>query len=222
MFTIYIKPAKLLKKKGYPMDENLQLNLFQTIKTLAVNAGFKDNRSFNPQKNISQIARTIAQIMDIKNDEIQGIRLAATLLDVGMLNIPLDILHKPSKLTEQEYNIIKQHPVQGYQLLREIEFPWPVARMVLQHQERCDGTGYPAGFVKDDIMIEARIIGVADVINSMTSDRPWRKALSVDETMAELKENRGKKYDEDVVDAAIELYTKQAERLTEAYYGREY
>lgn len=204
------------------MDENLQLNLFQTIKTLAVNAGFKDNRSFNPQKNISQIARTIAQIMDIKNDEIQGIRLAATLLDVGMLNIPLDILHKPSKLTEQEYNIIKQHPVQGYQLLREIEFPWPVARMVLQHQERCDGTGYPAGFVKDDIMIEARIIGVADVINSMTSDRPWRRALSVDETMAELKENRGKKYDEDVVDAAIELYTKQAERLTEAYYGREY
>lgn len=203
------------------MSDALKLNLFQTVKTLAVNAGFKDNRSANPQKNISQIARTIAQIMGIKDEEIQGIRLAATLLDVGMLNIPLDILHKPSKLTEQEYNIIKQHPVQGYQLLREIDYPWPVARMILQHQERCDGSGYPAGFVKNDIMVEARIIGVADVINSMTSDRPWRKALGIDETLAELKDNRGKKYDEDVVDAATELYTNQPERLTEAYYGRE-
>ena len=203
------------------MDQDLKRNLHQTIKTLAVNAGFKDNRTFDSQNNISQIARTIAQIMGMKEEDINGIRLASTLLDVGMLNIPLDILHKPTSLTEQEYNIIKQHPVQGYQLLREIEYPWPIARMVLQHQERCDGSGYPAGFTKDDIMIEARIIGAADVINSMTSDRPWRKALSIHEALDELQSNNGQKYDSDVVKAAVELYTNQAERLTEEYYGRD-
>jgi len=203
------------------MGHNLQLNLYQTIKTLATNAGFKDNRSFDAQNNISQKARTIAQVMGMNDDEIAGIRLATTLLDVGMLNIPMDILHKPSKLTEQEYNIIKQHPVQGYQLLRAIDFPWPVARMVLQHQERCDGSGYPAGFTKDDIMIEARIIGVADVVHSMTSDRPWRKALSIDKALEELQNNRDKIYDANVVDATIKLYTHQAERLTEAFYGRD-
>ena len=198
-----------------------QLYLYQTIKTLALNAGFKDNRNFDPQRGISQIARTISQIMGVDKEMVDGIRLAATLLDVGMLNIPFDILHKPSSLTEQEYNIIKQHPVQGYQLLREIEYPQPIARVVSQHQERCDGSGYPAGFLKDDIMQEARIIGVADVVNSMTSDRPWRKALTINEAMDELTANRGKKYDEEVVDATIELYTNQAERLTEEFYGRD-
>ncbi|MGM0422849.1 MAG: HD-GYP domain-containing protein, partial [Pseudomonadota bacterium] len=180
------------------MTKNLHLSLYQTIKTLAINAGFKNNRSDDPQNNISQISRTIAQIMGLPEEQINSIRIAAILLDVGMLNIPPDILYKPSSLTEHEYNIIKQHPVQGYQLLKDIQFLWPVARVVLQHQERCDGSGYPAGFTRDDIMLEARIIGVANVIHSITSDRPWRKAMSIDDALDEIINGRGQKYDPDV------------------------
>lgn len=202
-------------------SQNLNLSLYQTIHRLAVNAGFKNNRSNDPQNNISQIARTIAQIMDFPADQINSLRIAAILLDVGMLNIPPDILYKPASLTEHEYNIIKQHPVQGYQLLKDINYPWPISRIVLQHQERCDGSGYPAGFAKDDIMMEARIIAVADVIHSITSDRPWRKALSIHEALDEINCGRGKKYDEAVVDAAVDLYRNQPERLTEEYYGRD-
>lgn len=204
------------------MTKNLHLSLYQTIKTLAINAGFKNNRSDDPQNNISQISRTIAQIMGLPEEQINSIRIAAILLDVGMLNIPPDILYKPSSLTEHEYNIIKQHPVQGYQLLKDIQFLWPVARVVLQHQERCDGSGYPAGFTRDDIMLEARIIGVANVIHSITSDRPWRKAMSIDDALDEIINGRGQKYDPDVVDATVKLYRDEPERLTDEYYGREF
>jgi len=207
--------------KGQSMTKNTHLSLHQTIKTLAVNAGFKNNRSNDPQNNISQISRTISQIMELPDEQINSIRIAAILLDVGMLNIPPDILYKPSSLTDHEYNIIKQHPVQGYQLLKDIQFPWPVARIVLQHQERCDGTGYPAGFTSSDIMLEARIIAVADVIHSITSDRPWRKALDIEDALEEIINSRGQKYDPDVVDAAVKLYRDEPERLTDEYYGRD-
>jgi len=205
-------------------DSQLKLSLFQAIKTMADSIGFKDTMvayQIENHHSVSQIARTTAQLMNLKPEEINGLRVGATLLDFGIVNIPNEILNKPDKLSEQEYNIIKQHPVHGYQLLKMIDFPWPVARMVLQHHERVDGSGYPAGLKQGDIIMAARIIAVADVVHSITSDRPWRSALSIDTALDEITKNRGIQFDPEVVDACVELFTNQRQRLTPQFYGRE-
>lgn len=194
--------------------------LFQTVRVLADTIGLKENFTPEHQSQVAQIARTIAQIMCLDRDMIDGIRIGATLHDFGILRIPSEILNKPSKLTDREFEIMKQHPVHGYQLLKSIEFPWPVGRMVLQHHERLDGSGYPGGISGTEIILEARIIAVADVIDSMTSDRPYRKAMPIETALDEIRKHRGTKYDAAVVDACIELYTNQRHRLDPEYYGR--
>ncbi|MDD9901758.1 MAG: HD-GYP domain-containing protein [Alphaproteobacteria bacterium] len=194
--------------------------LFQTVRVLADTIGLKE--SFTPahQSNVANIARTIGQIMCLDRDIVDGVRMGATLHDFGILRIPSGILNKPSKLTEEEFEIMKQHPVHGFNMLKGIDFPWPVGRMILQHHERLDGSGYPGGISGSEIILEARIIAVADIVDSMTSDRPYRKALPVEEALDELKQGRGTKYDPDVIDACVELYTNQQHRLEPEYYGR--
>lgn len=169
---------------------------------------------FDPHKT-AIIAGGIAGVMGMDAEKAAGVRIGATLLDVGMMNIPAGILNKPGKLTDAEYEIVKQHPVHGFQILRGIEFPWPVGRMVLQHHERLDGTGYPGALADTDILLEARIMAVADTVSAMTSERSYRKALPVDAALGELRAHRGGKYDATVVDATIELYTNQKHRLDE-------
>lgn len=194
--------------------------LFQIVRTLGDTIGLKEEYTPKHQSNVAQIARTISQVMCLDRDIIDGIRIGATLHDFGILRIPTEILTKPSKLTEQEFEIMKQHPVHGFNMLKSIDFPWPVGRMVLQHHERMDGSGYPGGISGSEIILEARIIAVADVVESMTSDRPYRKALSEQAAMEELKAGRGTRYDKSVVDACVELYTNQRHRLDPEYYGR--
>lgn len=194
--------------------------LYQTVCTLADTIALKEPSTPQHQHNVAQIARTIGQIMHLDADIVDGIRIGATLHDFGIIRIPTEILSKPGKLTDQEYETMKQHPVHGYQILKAIEFPWPVGRMLLQHHERMDGSGYPGGIKGTDIILEARIIAVADVVDSMTSDRPYRKALPVESAMEELKMHRGTKYDASVVDACLELYTNQQTRLDPGHYGR--
>ena len=204
------------------MSNDINLSLFQSLNTMANAVRLDESASYDFDKHhsIPQISRSIAQIMGLPAEQINGLRLGATLLDFGIVNIPAEIVYKPEKLTEQEYDIIKQHPVQGYQLLKMIDYPWPIARMVLQHHERIDGSGYPAGLKKDDIIQEARIIAVADVVHSITSNRPWRSALSINVALDEIEKNKGIIYDQEVVEACVELYIKQPERLTEDYYKR--
>lgn len=192
--------------------------LYQTIGTLADTIGMKEAYMPEHQHNVSRIARAVAQMMHLDRDIVDGVRIGATLHDFGIIRIPTALLNKPGKLTDQEYEIIKQHPVHGYQILKSIDFPWPVARMVLQHHERLDGTGYPGGMSGSEIILEARIIAVADVMDSMTSDRPWRKAMPVEAGLDELRKNRGTKYDAHVVDTCIDLYTNQSQRLDPDYY----
>jgi HD-GYP domain-containing protein (c-di-GMP phosphodiesterase class II) len=192
--------------------------LFQTVRTLADTIGLKESFTPQHQSNVSQIARSIAQIMGLDGDMIDGIRMGATLHDFGILRVPSEILNKPGKLTEHEYEVMKQHPVHGFNILKSIDFPWPVGRMILQHHERLDGSGYPGGIKDADIILEARIIAVADVVDSITSDRPYRKALSSDVAMEELMKYRGIKYDAAVVDACTKLYTEQSYRLDPEFY----
>lgn len=203
------------------MKDDVVHCLFQVVRTLADTIGLKESFTPEHQSKVAQIARSMAQIMHLDADIIDGIRIGATLHDFGILRIPTDILNKPSKLTDQEFEIMKQHPVHGFNILKSIDFPWPVGRMVLQHHERLDGSGYPGGISGTEIVIEARIIAIADIVDSMTSDRPYRKALSVETALEEIRKGRGTKYDSAAVDACIELYTNQRYRLDPEYYGRE-
>ncbi|MFH1158577.1 MAG: HD-GYP domain-containing protein [Pseudomonadota bacterium] len=193
--------------------EQVILSLYQTVRTLSDVIGLKEAYTPGHQHNVAHISRTIAQMMKLDRNVIDGLRVGATLHDFGIVRIPSEILNKPGKLTEQEYEIVKQHPVHGYQILKNIDFPWPVGRMVLQHHERMDGSGYPGGISGEDIILEARIIAVADVVNSMTSNRSWRPALSIEKAIDELRSNRGVKYDPAVVDVCIELCTAKRHLL---------
>ena len=127
----------------------------------------------------------------------------------GKINIPASILARPGKISQIEYSMIKTHSQVGYDLVKEIEFPWPVADIILQHHERMDGSGYPKGLKGKNICIEARILAVADVVEAMSSHRPYRSALGMDKALAEIKKGRGKLYDPRVVDACVKLITKK-------------
>lgn len=198
-----------------PTNSQLITSLRQMAEVLAKNARTKDMvMPFDPHKT-AIIAGAIADVMGMDKETSAGIRIGATLLDVGMMNIPASILNKPSKLTDAEYEIVKQHPVHGFQVLRGIDFPWPVGRMVLQHHERLNGSGYPGALADADILLEARIMAVADTVSAMTSERSYRRALPVDAALDELRAHRGDKFDATVVDAAVELYTNQKQRLDE-------
>jgi HD-GYP domain-containing protein (c-di-GMP phosphodiesterase class II) len=200
--------------------EQVILGLYQTVCTLADSIGLKETYTPGHQHNVAQVARTIGQVMGLDPDIIDGLRIGGTLHDFGIIRIPSEILSKPDKLTDREFEIMKQHPVHGYQILKSIEFPWPVGRMVLQHHERLDGSGYPGGITGDDIILEARIIAVADIVDSMTSDRPWRKALPVEAALDEIKKHRGVKYDAAVVDACVDIYTNKRHLLDPQSYKR--
>lgn len=202
-----------------PHDE-ITLALYQSLATLADIITLREAGAMDHQRNVSQISRAIAQIMRMDEDAIEAIRIAGTLHDVGFILIPSGILTKPDELTDQERAVIRQHPIHSAEIIKNIEFPWPVAEIVLQHHERLDGSGYPQGLKGDDILLEAKIIAVADVVESMLSPRPWRNALSLESALAEIECGSGTKYDPLVVETAIELYTKQKYRLDPEYYGR--
>ena len=132
--------------------------------------------------------------------------MAAMIHDMGKISIPAEILSKPSKLTEIEFDLIKTHPQTGYAIIADIEFPWPIAQMVLQHHEKMNGTGYPNGLCGENILLEARIICVADVVEAMASHRPYRAALGTDAALDEIFRNRGVLYDSQVVDACLSVF----------------
>jgi HD-GYP domain-containing protein (c-di-GMP phosphodiesterase class II) len=143
--------------------------------------------------------------MRLSKDQIEGIRIAGTIHDVGKLFIPGEILCKPGKLNEYEFSLIRLHSQVGFDILKDIEFPWPIAQIVHQHHERMDGSGYPQGLKGEQILIEARILGVADVVEAMSSHRPYRPALGIDKALEEISQKKGILYDPAVVDACLKI-----------------
>jgi len=181
-------------------------NLFEgMLLSLGKLTEVRDPYTSGHQQRVADLAAAIAQRMGLDPDRIEGIYAAGVLHDIGKLTIPAEILTKPAELNELEYSLVKVHPQTGYDILKEIEFPWPLPEMVLQHHERLDGSGYPRGLSGDDIMLEARILAVADVVEAMSSFRPYRPALGMDEALAEIKKGAGTLYDERVVAACIEV-----------------
>ncbi|MHB8896684.1 MAG: HD domain-containing phosphohydrolase [Candidatus Geothermincolia bacterium] len=177
-----------------------------TVSALAAVAERRDPYTAGHQQRVSQLATAIAAEMNLPEDQIEGIRIAGILHDTGKVVIPGEILSKPSRLSEFEFGIIKTHPRVDSEIVEGIAFPWPVARTVLQHHERIDGSGYPNGIKGDDILLEARILAVADVVEAMSSHRPYRPALGIAKALDEIESGKGKIYDPDVVEACQTLF----------------
>lgn len=193
--------------------EKLRKALGGTIQAMALTVESRDPYTAGHQRRATNLARAIATKMGLSEEQIDGIRMAGAVHDLGKISIPAGILNKPGRLTENEYAIIQTHPQVAYDILKTIEFPWPLAPIVLQHHERIDGSGYPAGLKGDEIMLEARILAVADVIEAMCSHRPYRPAHSIDEALEEIRENRGVLYDPEVVDACLRLFAEKGFKL---------
>ncbi len=177
-----------------------------TVQAMAFTIETRDPYTAGHQRRVTQLACALAGKMKLPKDVIEGVRMAGDLHDIGKIYVPAEILSKPGKLSEAEYNIIKTHSQVGYDILKTIEFPWPIADIVLQHHERIDGSGYPSGLHGKDILLEARILAVADVIEAMATHRPYRPAMSVEVALGEISENKGKLYDPKVVEACLKIF----------------
>lgn len=158
------------------------------------------------QRRVAELARAIAARMGLTTKQIEGIGMAAAILDIGKISIPADILGRPVKLTASEFNFVKTHAKSGYDILKDIEFPWPVARMIIEHHERVNGSGYPNGLTKDDTLLESRILAVADVVEAMTSRRSYRPSLGIDAALNEIIRNKRILYDPEVVNACLSIF----------------
>ena len=152
--------------------------------------------------------------MDLPPDRVEGVAMAAMIHDIGKIGLPTEILSKPKKLTPIECDLVRMHPGLAVEILQDIEFPWPVATIVAQHHERMDGSGYPGGLRGDEILHEARILAVADVVEAMASYRPYRPALGVEAALEEIEQRRGVLYDPDVADACLRLFREKRYRMT--------
>ncbi len=194
--------------------QNLRKTVEGTIHTIAATVEVRDPYTAGHQKRVADLAAAIASEMGLASDQVEGIRMAGVIHDLGKIQVPAEILSKPGVLNELEFNIIKTHPQVGFDLLKEIEFPWPIAEIVLQHHEKMNGSGYPQGLKEDEIMIEARILAVADTVEAMSSHRPYRPALGLEKALAQIKQDKGTLFDPDVVDACLKIF-KQGYRLPE-------
>ena len=180
-----------------------------TIQVLVSAVEIRDPYTSGHQIRSAGLARAIATEMGFTKERIDGIRMAGSIHDIGKLSIPAEILSKPTKLTNIEFSLIKEHSQSGYEMLKDVESPWPLAEIVYQHHERMDGSGYPRNLKGDDILMEARIMAVADVVESMASHRPYRPALGIDKSLEEIEKNKGTLYDNAVADACLRLFREK-------------
>jgi putative two-component system response regulator len=189
--------------------EKLGKALEGSILTIASIVETRDPYTAGHQQRVADLACAIAKEMGLPDDQIYGIRMGGVIHDLGKISIPAEILSKPGRITEIEFDLIKTHPRAGYDILKTNEFPWPIAQMVLQHHERMNGSGYPAGLSGEGILLESRILGVADVVEAMASHRPYRPALGTDKALKEISSNKGSLYDSEVVEACLKLFKEK-------------
>ena len=186
-------------------QEQLANSLRATIEAMSKTMEWRDPYTAGHQRRVANIAVAIAESLAWPTDKIQGLYMAATVHDIGKVAIPSEILTKPSHLTNLEMRLVQEHPETGYQILKDIPFPWPIAEIVRQHHERIDGSGYPSGLKGGEILDEAKMIAVADMIEAIGSHRPYRPALGMDAAIAQIESESGVKLDSNYVDAALRL-----------------
>jgi response regulator RpfG family c-di-GMP phosphodiesterase len=200
--------------------ESLRLNLekFQRamdgiIHAISLTVELRDPYTAGHQQRVSDLAAAIAMDMGLAADRVYGLRMASSIHDLGKITIPSEILCKPGPLGRLEYELIKNHVQAGYDILKKIEFPWPLAEIILQHHERMDGSGYPHALKGERILLEARILAVSDVFETMSSHRPYRPALGLNRAIEELVHNKGRLYDTAVAETCLKLIVEKGFRF---------
>jgi len=194
-------------------DETLRRNygklkhaLGDTLEAINSIRESKDSQAIAHQRRVTQLAVAIAERLGLDEDRLEGLRVAASLHDVGMMQVPQETLAQPGRLAPSEIDLVRAHPEVGYDMLKDIDSPWPIAEMARQHHERIDGKGYPFGLKGDDILLESRVISVADTIEAMISQRPYRAALDIESALDEIQAGRGTRFDASVVDICSTLF----------------
>jgi HD-GYP domain-containing protein (c-di-GMP phosphodiesterase class II) len=202
--TVQDVTASMFAEKALNEQQKvLEQALEGTIHTVSMAVELRDPYTAGHQRRVADLSCAIAHRMGLDDERIRGIRLGATIHDIGKIGIPAEVLSKPSHLTDIELRIVREHARMGYDILKDVRFPWPVADIAFQHHERIDGSGYPQGLKGEEISLEARIVAVADVVESMASHRPYRPSLGIDAAREELVDGRGTLYDAQVVDACL-------------------
>jgi putative two-component system response regulator len=188
--------------------EKLRKSTEGIIRAMSSTVETRDPYTAGHQQRVADLAQAIAGEMGLSEEQIQGIRMAGLIHDLGKIAVPAEILTKPGKLSAIELDLIKLHPQAGYDILKEIEFPWPIARIVIEHHERINGSGYPHGLSGEEMLQESRILAVADVVEAMASHRPYRAALGLDVALEEISKNKGILYDPEVAHACIKIISE--------------
>ena len=199
----------ILEEKVEEKTSELRTMLAATIETMAIMVEVRDPYTAGHQQRVAQLACAIAKKMGLSEDQINTLRIAGSLHDIGKIRIPTSIINRPGKLLDVEFEMIQIHPQVGYDILRNIPSPRPFAQIVLQHHEKLDGSGYPQGLLGKDILLESKILAVADVTEASSSYRPYRPALGIDIALKEILDKKGIEYDADAVDVCRELFSKE-------------
>lgn len=204
-----ITEEKRAEAERLDVTARLRRAIEKTIQAITTMAELRDPYTAGHQRRVAKLAVAVARELGLDAEQVQGIYLAAVIHDIGKVAVPAEILSKPGRLEKVEFQLIQTHSATGYDILKEIEFPWPIAQVVAQHHERLDGSGYPAGLTGPQILREARIIAVADVVEAMASHRPYRPALGVDKALEEVRRGAGLQYDPEVVSVCTRLFEHQ-------------
>jgi len=208
-----ITQRKQVEQERLQHNQDMINALKQAIQAIAVSLEMKDPYTAGHQQRVTKLATDIGREMKLSKESVEALGIAASVHDIGKMYVPSEILSKPARLTAIEFSMVKLHAQAGYDVLKNVEFPWPIAQIVLQHHERMNGSGYPQGLEGADILTEARILAVADVVESMASYRPYRPSLGIEAALEEIKQNRGTLFDEAVVDACLSLFTEKGYQL---------
>jgi len=204
--VIDISARKRAEEEQQRFAEQLQRSLFQTIRAIALTIEKRDPYTAGHQERVAELAVQIGRRMGLDEQRLEGVQLGAMIHDIGKISVPSEILNRPGKLESALFNIIKTHPQIGYDIISGIEFPWPLAEMVVQHHERLDGSGYPNGLKGEALLLESRILAVADVVEAMASHRPYRPALGPEAALAEIVQGKGTLYDPEVVEHCLAIF----------------
>lgn len=201
--------AKKLENKSRETLANLESILDETVEAISLVTEARDPYTAGHSRRVALLATAIAREMCFPGERIKGVHITGLLHDIGKVSIPVELLTRRGRIKRMEFGVIRSHPQVGFDTLKGIGFPWPVAQAVLQHHERLDGSGYPASLSGDDVILEARILGVADSVEAMANHRPYRAARGIDRALDEVSSDKGKLYDPEVVEACITVFQKR-------------